>query len=236
MKGVLLSALPTAQIVDLSHDVPHFDVLAGALLLEACVHHFPSRAVHCSVVDPGVGTDRRPLCVVDGAGRRFVGPDNGLFTPFLHGARCFEIVPGQAIPPPQSDTFHGRDLFAPAAAFLAGGGDPRRLGSALADPFRLDWPEAVRRGDTVEGECLRADTFGNMITTIGARHLAGASVVYVQVEGRPALFVRTFGEGRPGELLAMIGSGGRLELAVREGDAAREQGLRRGTRVMVRLA
>ncbi len=236
MKGVLLSAIPTAQIVDLSHEVPHFDVEGGALLLEACVHHFPSRAVHCAVVDPGVGTERRPLCVVDGAGRRFVGPDNGLFTPFLHGARCFEIAGGQAVPPPRSATFHGRDLFAPAAAFLAAGGDPARLGPGVADPVRLDWPEAMRDGDTVEGECLRADPFGNVITSIRAQHLEGARVSDVQVEGRPAVFVRAFGEGRPGELLAMIGSGGRLELAVREGDATREHGLRRGARVAVRLA
>ncbi len=235
MKGVLLAALPTAQIVDLSHEVPHFDVLGGALVLEACVPHFPKRAIHCAVIDPGVGTGRRPLCVVDGGGRRFVGPDNGLFTPFLRGARCFEIAPGRAVPAPRTATFHGRDLFAPAAAFLAGGGRPVRLGPPLVDPVYLKWPDALRRGDTVEGECLRVDSFGNVITSIGALHLAGARVSDIQVEGRPATFVRTFAEGRPGELLAMIGSGGRLELAVREGDAAREHALRRGARVVVRL-
>src|SRR5512147_2537232 len=83
MKGVILGAVPEARLVDISHEVPPFDVLAGALLLEACVPRFPPRAVHLAVVDPGVGTPRRPVCVVDASGRRLVGPDNGLFTPFL---------------------------------------------------------------------------------------------------------------------------------------------------------
>jgi S-adenosyl-L-methionine hydrolase (adenosine-forming) len=235
MKGVLLAAVPSAQIVDLSHEVARFDVLGGALLLEACVPRFPVRAVHCAVVDPEVGTARRPLCVVDGEGRRLVGPDNGLFTPFLREARCWTITTDQVVPPSLSATFHGRDLFAPAVAYLANGGDPERLGPGIADPIRLDWPDAVRRGDIVEGVCLRADTFGNMITSIREDQLAGERMASVLVEDRSAHLVRTFGEGRTGELLAMLGSGGRLELAVREGDAVREHGLRPGMCVRVRL-
>lgn len=235
MKGVLLAALPSVQIVDLSHEVTHFDVLGGALLLEACVPRFPVSAVHCAVVDPGVGTERRPLCIVNGDGRRFVGPDNGLFTPFLRKSRCWVIAPGQVIPPPRSATFHGRDLFAPTAAYLAGGGDPERLGPGMTDPVRLEWPEVTHRGDTLEGECLRADTFGNVITSIREEHLAGERILDILVDGRPAHMVRTFWEGKPGELLAMLGSGGRLELAVRAGDAAQEHGLRPGMGVRVRL-
>jgi S-adenosylmethionine hydrolase len=229
MKGALLSRVPAARLVDLSHDVPHYDVLAGALLLEACVPSFPAHAVHLAVVDPGVGTARRPLCVVDRAGRRLVGPDNGLLTPFLEGARAYEIA---ALPRPASATFHGRDLFAPAAAVLAAGGDPAALGPAVADPVRLDWPRAVRDGDLVRGEVLLADPFGNLVTSLRAEDLGGPCAV--EAAGRRARWVTTFGEGAPGELLAMIGSSGRLEIAVREGSAARALGAGRGAVVVAR--
>ncbi len=234
MKGVLLSAFPDAAIVDVSHDVPRHDVLAGALLLEASVPWFPTRALHLAVVDPGVGTARRALCAVDGGGRTFLAPDNGLLTPFLEAAaRSFAIEPGRAVPPPRTATFHGRDLFAPAAAFLAGGGDPAALGPAVSDPVRLAWPEAVVRGAEVAGETLAADPFGNLVTSIRALDLGGAGVTQAQAGGRIVRFVRTFGEGAEGELLAMVGSGGRIELAVREGSAAALFGRARG--VPVRL-
>ncbi|HYG67627.1 MAG TPA: SAM-dependent chlorinase/fluorinase, partial [Anaeromyxobacteraceae bacterium] len=109
LKGVLLSAVPDLRIVDLSHDVPAFDVAAGALLLEACVPRFPREAIHLAVVDPGVGTARRPLAVVDREGRRLVGPDNGLLTPFLgEGARAFLLADPALVPQPRGATFHGR--------------------------------------------------------------------------------------------------------------------------------
>jgi len=237
MKGVLLGALPDARLVDLSHEVPRFDVLAGALLLEACVPHFPTRAVHCAVVDPGVGTARRPICAVDAEGRRLVGPDNGLFTPFLGpGARVFELANRRVLAAPASATFHGRDLFAPAAAWLATGGDPARLGPRLSAPVRLDWPEPERHGDAIVGRCLVADGFGNLLTSIAARHLGRPPrVSEVRVAGRRARFVRTYGDGAAGELLALVGSGGRLEIAVREGSAAALPGLERGAKVSVRL-
>jgi S-adenosyl-L-methionine hydrolase (adenosine-forming) len=235
MKGVLLAALPEAQLVDLSHDVPHYDVLAGALLLEACVPRFPARAVHCAVVDPGVGTPRRPLCVVDAAGRKLVGPDNGLFTPFLGGARAFLLANPEVAPEPASATFHGRDLFAPVAAWLAAGGDPGRLGPAVPDPLRLRWPEPRRAGEELLGEVLLADAFGNLLTNLRAADLP-AGPPQVELAGHAARWVRTYGEARPGELVALLGSSGRLELAVREGSAARALGVGRGVTVKVRRA
>ena len=145
MKAEVLRRLPDATLVDLSHDVPPFDVLAGALLLEACVPRFPLAAVHVAVVDPGVGTARRPLCVEDGAGRRLVGPDNGLLAPFLGpGSTAFLLSDPELVPRDPSPTFHGRDLFAPVAAWLAGGGDPTRLGPRVADPVRLPGLAAER--------------------------------------------------------------------------------------------
>ncbi len=236
VKGVLLSAVPGAVVVDVSHDVPRHDVLAGALLLEACLPWFPPDAIHLAVVDPGVGTARRALCLRGADGRTFLGPDNGLLTPFLReGARAFAVEPGRAVPPPRSATFHARDLFAPAAAFLAGGGDPAGLGPAIADPVRLAWPAAERRGAEVLGETLAADPFGNLVTSIREEDLGGMPVDEVHAAGRRARWVRTFAEGSHGELLAMIGSGGRVELAVREGSAAAVLGQVRGAPVRVVL-
>lgn len=234
MKGVILGRLPDARLVDLSHDVPPFDVLAGALMLEGCVPAFPRSAVHLAVVDPGVGTERRPICLVDGEGRRFVGPDNGLFTPFLSGAWEVRLLDAPGIVPvPASHTFHGRDLFAPVAAWLGGGGDPRQLGPEVHDPVRLDWRGPTSKGDELQGETLAADPFGNLITSIRGSDLRGA-VVSVWVGDRPARWVRTFGDARAGDLLALLGSGGRVEIAIREGSAAAELGETRGLPVRVR--
>jgi S-adenosyl-L-methionine hydrolase (adenosine-forming) len=236
MKGVLLSAIPEARIVDVSHEVPRQDVLAGALLLEACLPWFPPDAIHLAVVDPGVGTARRALCVRDPEGRTFVAPDNGLLTPFLReGSHAFSIEPGSALPPPRSATFHGRDLFAPAAVLLARGGDPAALGPALPDPVRLSWPGAERRPGEILGETLAADAFGNLVSSIEERDLAGASVAGVEAGGRPARWVRTYGDAARGELVALVGSGGRVEIAVREGSAAALLGRVRGLSVRLVL-
>jgi S-adenosyl-L-methionine hydrolase (adenosine-forming) len=236
LKGILLSALPELRIVDLSHDVPSFDIAAGALLLEACVPWFPADAVHLAVVDPGVGTGRRPLAVVDPEGRRLVGPDNGLLTPFLgEGARVFLLAEPALVPAPRSATFHGRDLFAPVAAQLARGIAAERLGPEVRDPVRLDLRRVERRGGELWGAVLAADSFGNLLTSIRQEDL-DARVREVRVAGRAARWVRTFGEGAAGELLAMVGSGGRVELAVREGSAAARVGAWRGVRVVVGLA
>ncbi len=224
---MLLSAHPDARLVDVSHEVPHFDVLAGALLLEACVPWFPLDAVHLAVVDPGVGTTRRALCVVDPAGRRLVAPDNGLLTPFLGaGARAYEISPGATVAAPRSATFHGRDLFAPAAAFLASGGAPERLGPAVTTPVRLPWPAAERRGAELHGDTLAADAYGNLVTAIRVEDLGERPVAEAWVRDQPVRFARTFGEVGPGELVVYAGSGGRIEVAVREGSAAARLGTR----------
>jgi S-adenosyl-L-methionine hydrolase (adenosine-forming) len=227
MKAVLLRAHPDARIVDVSHDVPAYDVLAGALLLEACAPWFGRDAIHVAVIDPGVGTPRRALCAVDPEGRRLVGPDNGLLSPFLDaGALAFEIAPGAAVPAPRSATFHGRDLFAPAAAFLAAGGAPERFGPPIVDPVRLAWPRAERIADGLRGETLAADSFGNLVTSIRDADLAGRQATGAYAAEERVRFVRTFGDAVPGELVAYVGSGGRVEIAVREGSAAARLGVR----------
>lgn len=237
VKAVLLSGAGDARIVDVTHEIPPFDVLAGALALEACLPWFPPEAIHLAVVDPGVGTSRRGLCVVDRDGRRLLGPDNGLLTPFLPGARVHALsaTPGAALPPPRSATFHGRDLFAPAALVLARGGAPEDLGPEVTDPVLLDWPVAELREQEIRGVTLGADRFGNLVTSVRAADVGEATVEAAIAGGLAARWVRTFGEGRPGELLAMVGSGGRVEIAVREGSAAGRLGAARGLPVRLVL-
>jgi S-adenosylmethionine hydrolase len=237
VKAVLLSAVPDARIVDVTHDVPAFDVASAALILEEALPWFPREAIHLAIVDPGVGTARRGLVVMDGEGRRMVGPDNGIFTAFLgRGARVRVLAEGGGVlSAPRSATFHGRDLFAPAAAYLARGGTAATLGPEVDDPVLLEWPRAARQGNELRGVTLSADPFGNLVTSIRAADLDGGAAAQVEVAGRAARFVRTYGEGEPGELLALVGSGGRLEIAVREGSAARLLGGRQGLAIRLVL-
>jgi len=217
MKGEVLRLLPDATLVDLSHEVPPFDVLAGALLLEACVPRFPEGAVHVAVVDPGVGTSRRPLCVVDGAGRRLVGPDNGLLTPFLGaGSAAFLLSDPELVPRDPSPTFHGRDLFAPVAAWLAGGGDPARLGPRVADPRRMDGLSAARGPCGFEGTCLAADPFGNLVTSVRRADLGAASVAGVTVDGTYCIFINQV--LLPDTQITVVDGAGSLTLDTNWGD------------------
>jgi S-adenosylmethionine hydrolase len=236
MKGVMLGIARAAQqplqLVDVTHDVERHDITEGALALEAAVPFFPRGSVHLAVVDPGVGTTRRGL-VVAADGHLLVGPDNGLFTPFLDGDgwRAFEVVEADFRLPIVSRTFHGRDLFAPAAAHLAMGVG---LGPAVQDPVRLAWPEVRAVAGAVAGAVVHADRFGNLITSIHARSVEPLDAdVVIRVGGREVPLVGTYADlsaGRPG---AMVGSSGRLEIAVREGSAAAVLRARRGTPVVV---
>jgi hypothetical protein len=146
MKGVILRIAREARLVDVSHDVAAHDITEGALALEAAVPFFPAESVHVAVVDPGVGTARRGLAVIT-EGARFVGPDNGLFTPFLEGQwRAFELIAPEYRLATVSRTFHGRDVFAPAAAHLALGVAPERFGPRVEDPVRLRGGDGSARG------------------------------------------------------------------------------------------
>src|SRR5262245_44490150 len=238
MKAVILDTLKESrhpvQLVDITHDVQAHDVTEGALALEAAALLFPRNTVHLAVVDPGVGTRRRAL-VLRAAGHFFVGPDNGLFTPFL-GANwaAFELCAAEYRRSVVSRTFHGRDVFAPAAAHLIRGVVPERLGPAIADPVRLPWPEAKASAGSVTGAVLHMDRFGNLVTSIHAELLEFLGPdVKVEIAGKALPVVGTYGElplGAPG---ALIGSGSRLEIAVREGSAVNLLRARRGTRVVV---
>ena len=229
MKGVLLSAAPDATIVDLTHDVPPHDVDAARLALARCWRRFPAGVVHLVVVDPGVGSARAALAV-ESDGRRLVGPDNGVLSPalLLAGARAVTLP----VPAGASPTFHGRDVFAPAAARLATGIAIDALGPPCAEPIVRRTPEARRREDgALIGEVIAVDRFGNAVTNlIGVR--GGA----VEVAGRRIPMQRTYADVAPGSLTALCGSSGLIELAVRDGSAAREHGLGRGAEVVYWVA
>lgn len=235
MKGVILGLVPDARLVDITHGVDSHDIVGAALVLEAAVAFFPPGTVHLAVVDPGVGTERRELVVATDSAA-FVAPDNGLLTPvFAHGGwRAFELTAPEFRLPRVSRTFHGRDIFAPAAAHLAMGVAPERFGPPVDDPVRLSWPEVHAVGGAVAGAVLHVDRFGNLITSIAAdavEQLAGE--VSILIAGRRLPLVGTYADLPRGAAGALIGSSNRLEVAVREGSAAAVLKARRGTPVAV---
>ena len=233
MKGRILALCPDARLVDLSHGIAAFAVLEASFLLAEASKSFPPGTVHLAVVDPGVGSSRKAM-IVRAGDHWFVGPDNGLFTPFLTPtAEIWEIRPQDG--PPPSTTFHGRDIFAPAAARLAAGTPVADLGRPMAQPVRMHQPRPRRDGSGVVGQVLHADSFGNLITNIRAEDLAGLSEPYQVTAGpaRVSRFVRSYHEGSIGESVALIGSSGHLEVAVARGNGALQLGIGPGERVRV---
>ena len=226
MKGVLASLAPQTPVVDIAHDVAPHDVEAARLALARYWRRFPEGTVHLVVVDPGVGSARGALAA-SSEGRFFVGPDNGVLSPaLLHGdARCVTI----AIPPGAAPTFHGRDVFAPAAAQLALGASLESLGDDAETPVIRRTPEATRRDDgAVQGEVITVDRFGNAVTNLLA--MRGGQV---QVNGLSLTLRRTYADAAEGEPIALVGSSGLVEIAVRDGRASEKLGLTRGSAVVL---
>jgi S-adenosylmethionine hydrolase len=239
MKGVILGICPSARLVDLTHEVAPRDVLAAALALESAVPFFPGGAIHLAVVDPGVGSSRRALGIRAG-GQYFVGPDNGLFTFVFAGGdwAAVALEAGDFRLPSVSRTFHGRDVFAPAAAHLAAGVCLDRLGPVVSDPARLAWPECRVVGDDLVGEVIGSDRFGNLLTSVTAEWLGllgAAPSVSVSVGGRELGALRSrYAEGGEDRPAPILGSTGRIEIFVRNGSARALLGAERGTAVRVR--
>ncbi|MCC6317843.1 MAG: SAM-dependent chlorinase/fluorinase [Gemmatimonadaceae bacterium] len=225
MKGVLLSLCPEGNLVDLSHEIPPHDVELARLGVARYWRRFPAGTVHVVVVDPGVGTARAALAVAS-EGRYLVGPDNGVLSPaLLVGDQQVVALP---VGPSASRTFHGRDVFAPAAAALATGASLTSLGAPHASPVVRRTPESVRRDDgAIIGEVIAIDRFGNAITNlVGVRHGVVAAA------GRPVPVRATYGDVAPGPPVALMGSSGLLEVALRDGNAASMLGLARGATVV----
>jgi hypothetical protein len=238
MKGVMLGICPDATIVDISHDIPAHDVMAGALELAAAFKYFPAGTIFVAVVDPGVGSARRGLAA-DTGDYRFVAPDNGVLTLVLREApakKIVELTERRYARPTVSRTFEGRDRFAPAGAWLAKGTQLLALGRPIADIQKLDIPVVEASADAVRGVVVRVDRFGNLVTNIDRRAWPGDVLdrLDVAVSGyRTVRLVSTYAEAGPGEVVALFGSTDRLEIAVRSGNAAEALGVGRGTTVHV---
>ena len=241
MKGAILSACPEATLVDVTHEVPAHDVAAGALALDAAYRHFPEGTVFVAVVDPGVGSERRPIAAR--AGRwLFVGPDNGVFTYVLEAepaARVHLIANPRLSRQPTSPVFHGRDVFGPVAARLAGGLALDEVGPAVTDPVRLEQPPKTRIEDGWSGAVLHVDRFGNLTTNLVEGDLAALDdgsleALEVRLGSEVLPLVRSYSDVAPGRACALVGSSGRLEIAVRLGRAEALPGAGKGARVLVR--
>jgi S-adenosylmethionine hydrolase len=224
MKGVIASRAPAATMIDLTHGVPPQDVFAGALVLQHAVPYFPTGTIHLAVVDPGVGSDRRALCI-ETATALLVGPDNGLLSlaaPAPAVRRIVHVTDARHFLAPRSHTFHGRDVFAPVAAALATGTDPGALGSVVTDIVRLAVPPIRTEGRRIRGEVIYVDGFGNLVTNVPESALAGFphGDVCITIAGARLRGIRAcYAAVAPGDRLAVVNSWGLVEIAVREGSA-----------------
>ena len=238
MKGVILGICPDATLVDISHDVPAHDVFAAALELAAASPYFPGATVFLAVVDPGVGSARRGIAVEAGD-FRFVAPDNGVLTAVLDEhppKRIVELTERKYARPTVSRTFEGRDRFAPAAAWLAKGIDLTALGRPAGAIHRLEIPQPLVETDRIEGEVVRVDHFGNLVTNIRRKAFetlaTGPLDIRVGQHQVPRV-VSTYADASPGEVCALFGSTDHLEIAASGASAAATLDLRRGAAVHV---
>jgi S-adenosyl-L-methionine hydrolase (adenosine-forming) len=244
LKGVILNIAPEANIVDICHTVQAFDILDGALALAQSYSYFPPRTVHLVVVDPGVGSARRPILATSEM-HNFVAPDNGVLS--LMYAReqrlsVRHITAEHYFLQPVSNTFHGRDIFAPVAAYLAKGVDQEKFGEEVSDYVRFNAPKPKAADpNSLRGVVLRVDRFGNLITNFTPQDAPAlfqnnAPTFKMVVGKREITSMRTnYADGAPGELFAIIGSMGFLEIAANRGSAAQITGAGKGTEVLLVL-
>jgi S-adenosylmethionine hydrolase len=231
MKGVLIEHCPTCRLIDVTHQVPRHDILCGSITLERAIDGFPPGTVHLAVIDPGVGTDRRIL-IVDIDRKLVVCPDNGLITWAWKLDRSNEPKAYELTwrPKSSSNTFHGRDVMAPVAGRLAAGEHVENLARKIVDPVLLE----IEPSSGKSGRVIHLDVFGNATTNIGHRFVRGFDVKNVRVKGkRLGKLRRTYWDVAPGKPLALIGSSGLLEIAVRDGDAATQLKLKVGDDVLL---
>ena len=221
MKGVILSINPAAMVVDITHGLKPFDVRRAAFVVENFHPFFPEGSVHVAVVDPGVGGERKPLVVKTPAGF-FVGPDNGIFTSVFRAFRSFEayaIENPEYTLNPLGSTFHGRDVFAPAAAHLSIGAEPSDMGARVKKPVIAPLPERVEfDGISARGETIYSDRFGNLITNIVSASVTGGAEIVVGEEVIGGVS-GAYSVAEAGEPVAVRGSSGLLEIAVNGGSA-----------------
>jgi S-adenosylmethionine hydrolase len=240
LKGVILKINPEVTIVDITHHVTPFDLLDGALAIGAAYAYFPPKTIHVVIVDPGVGTERRPL-LVSGQNHYFIAPDNGVLS--LVYEREHNVVVRHANAEhyylqPLSKTFHGRDVFAPVAAWLSKGWQTASMGEEIQDYKKMALPKPKRGDAGVKGLVLKIDPFGNLVTNFRAEDLSaetqngGGLKMHVGTHAVSRL-VDTFARGKAGEPVAYIGSSGYLEIAINKGNASRTLSVGRGAPVVL---
>lgn len=221
VKGAIASVNPNVPIIDVTHEIPAQDIEAGAFMLLAAYKTFPRGTIHVAVVDPGVGSARRPIIAVTND-QFFVGPDNGIFS-YISAHRTFHVTAEKYFRPNPSSTFHGRDVFAPVAAALSTGVAPEQFGPEINDEVRLPSLESPLR-------IIHIDRFGNCVTNISREKFSGKSL---SINGHTITAFRNFyGEAPAGEVFAIWGSAGFLEISVNGGSAARVLGAKRGDKII----
>ena len=241
MKGVIAGINANARVIDLSHDIPPQDIMAGALVLRHSVPYFPRGAIHVAVIDPGVGSARRPL-LVECDGNYFVGPDNGVLSLALAGkqpTRIIHLSNSTYHLQTVRATFHGRDIFAPVAAYLSLGIADVAFGEPVETFVRLNLPEVSRTARGLVGEILYIDRFGNLFTNICARDLTGLTADNLVISLRDTTIrglVSNYAAAADGEFVALINSWGLLEIAVYKGNAERRATAKVGDKVTLSSA
>jgi len=238
LKGVILKINPDTNIVDITHNVAPYDLLDGALAIGSAYSYFPARTIHIVVVDPGVGTDRRPL-LVSGETQYFVAPDNGVLSLIYEREESLVVRHANVehyYLQPVSKTFHGRDIFAPIAAWLSKGSQASAMGDEITDHKKFAMPRPKAGEGGLKGVVLRVDSFGNLVTNFRAEDLPAQSLENGEVRFQlgnhtVSKLVDTFAKGAPGEAFAYVGSNGFVEIGINRGNASRSLGVARGVQV-----
>jgi S-adenosylmethionine hydrolase len=224
MKGVILSLNPSVRLHDLSHGIPPQDVRHADYFLGTAIPYFPTGTIHVAVIDPGVGSERFPL-LIEAGGQRLIGPDNGVFTRTVQALggspRIRRLTESRYWRPTVSNTFHGRDVFAPVAAHLSLGAEPAEMGQLVEKMVELEPRPVVREGNRCQGSVQFVDEFGNLITNIPADSFQSPPTWIVMGDAAPQAvrWVRTYSDAPPGQLVAILSSDGFAEVAVVNGNA-----------------
>jgi S-adenosylmethionine hydrolase len=242
MKGVILNINPEVTVVDITHSVLAHDILDGALTIGQAHKYFPPRTIHLVVVDPGVGTARRPILVA-GDQHYFVAPDNGVLSAVYdqsESIHAWHVTAEHYFLNPVSATFHGRDIFAPTAAWLSKTWQTGSFGEEITDFVRFAIPKPKVNGNAIKCVVLRVDHFGNLVTNLkpddaAALFVPDAKFTIRVGNGIVQKLVPTFSDGAPGEAVAMIGSGGYLEISINKGNASKTLGAGRGSEVTIEI-
>ena len=239
LKGAILRVNPRCLIVDITHQIDPQNILQASFVLRKSYSYYPPGTVHGVIVDPGVGTERRAV-VVEKDKYVFVGPDNGVFSGLLSPGgeiRARELARKEYFLIPVCNTFHGRDVFAPVAGHLSLGLDPAKLGPKVKNLVKIDFPEPRREKKHLTARILWADSFGNLITNVSREEYGRKLKTCFQIRGKGwsiERLSRTYGEGKPGQPMALFGSGGLLEISVNRGNARNTLGLNPGNPLTIR--